>query len=463
MRKFRSSTGSLSLESTLLIAFLVLVSAVTLGGLGKAIACTYSKESAAIDGNFVGNCGAYQPSPQQLGKIRISYADPTGESVPSSDVSVSDAVFTPAGSSTSPGALLGTYAFTASAPGYYSRDVTFPVAPDGTVLSSPVVLVPVPVAFTLTATDADTGLPLVGGTLAMADSDGKAVADSPQVADAAGLVTFTVSKTDTYTVTATKDGYASQVSQFFVRVGGSALTRSGNLSAKALPGSAAVTVKASGGAALAGASVVLGTHSATADGSGVAGVAGLAAGTYSGTASATGYVSRAFTLTVSAGQQAAVTLTLSPVATMSDAQAFDSATWPTGWTRSDATYVRLTNAAGREHATYGVEAWANSTTRRTVNFYRDYDLTGYATATLSFWENVSALAGGTDYARVEYSTDSGATWTQLDNRTAVSGWAQQSYSLPVGGNVRVRFSASVNAPTEYADWDEITVHAVGPQ
>ena len=77
------------------------------------------------------------------------------------------------------------------------------------------------------------------------------------------------------------------------------------------------------------------------------------------------------------------------------------------WTRSNATYVRLTNAAGRNHGTYAAEIWDdnNNATRRTVNFYRDYDLPGFTSASLSFWDNVSAFSTEVDYARVEYSTE----------------------------------------------------------
>ncbi len=148
------------------------------------------------------------------------------------------------------------------------------------------------------------------------------------------------------------------------------------------------------------------------------------------------------------------------VTTTVDSQTFPNATWPAGWTRSDATYVRLTNAAGRNRGTYAAEIWANNATRRTVNFYRDYDLTGFTSASLSFWNQVSALSTNADYARVEYSTNGGANWTQLYNQTgpsAAQAWQQRPYALPVGGTVRVRFSGSVNATTEYSNWDDITV------
>ena len=140
-----------------------------------------------------------------------------------------------------------------------------------------------------------------------------------------------------------------------------------------------------------------------------------------------------------------------------DVDYFPSSTWPSGWTRSDTTYSRLTNAAGRYHDTYAAEVYANNTTRRTVTLYQDYDLSGLTSATVGFWGYVSALAGGTDYSRVEYSTNGGTTYTQLQNLTATAPWSQYAYTLPVGGTVRLRLSASVNAATEYADWDDITV------
>ncbi len=151
------------------------------------------------------------------------------------------------------------------------------------------------------------------------------------------------------------------------------------------------------------------------------------------------------------------TTTTTTATTTVDSQTFPNATWPPAWTRSSTAYVRLTNAAGRNHGTYAAEIWANNTTRRTVDFYRDYDLAGFTSATLTFWDNVSALAGGTDYARVEYSTDGGANYIQLQNLTTASAWTQRSFNLPAGGTVRVRFSGSVNAATEYADWDDINV------
>lgn len=150
------------------------------------------------------------------------------------------------------------------------------------------------------------------------------------------------------------------------------------------------------------------------------------------------------------------------IPTTVDSQTFPNNTWPAGWTRSSTTWVRLTNAAGRNRGTYAAEIWDdnNNATRRTANFYRDYDLTGFTSATLSFWNNVSALNESADYARVEYSTNNGTSWTQLENRTGAAGatgWQRREYALPAGGTVRVRFTGSVNRTDEYVNWDDITV------
>jgi hypothetical protein len=185
---------------------------------------------------------------------------------------------------------------------------------------------------------------------------------------------------------------------------------------------------------------------------------GLRGFSYSWTRNATGtpdaVPDAVATSTVSVTTTSAVTQTAQvPV----DIDYFPTNVWPTGWTRSDATYVRLTSAAGRSHGTFAAEVWANNNSRRTVNIYQDYNLSGLASATVSFWDNVSALAGGADYARVDYSINGGSTWTQLRNLTGISAWSQHTYALPVGGVVRLRFSASVSGSSEYADWDDIAV------
>ena len=147
-------------------------------------------------------------------------------------------------------------------------------------------------------------------------------------------------------------------------------------------------------------------------------------------------------------------------------QTFPTTTWPTDWTRSDATYARIATTAGRYRlAAYAAEVWANSNNRRTVSFYKTYDLSAYTAATLSFFDDRSAFSNNQDYALVEYSTNNGANWTQLKRDTGTSTatlWTWHQYALPAVANLRVRFSASVNSNAEYANWDEILVQGVLP-
>lgn len=141
-------------------------------------------------------------------------------------------------------------------------------------------------------------------------------------------------------------------------------------------------------------------------------------------------------------------------------ESFATNTWPAAFVRGSTTYVTLVNTAGQVRSTYALKIFADSTTRRTFNAYVDVDLSTLETATLSYWRNVSTLAGGTDYATVDYSTNGGTSWTVVENRTAASTWSQVTTGVPVGGVVRLRFSGSFNATTEYANWDDILITGV---
>ncbi len=141
-------------------------------------------------------------------------------------------------------------------------------------------------------------------------------------------------------------------------------------------------------------------------------------------------------------------------------ESFASSSWPSEWDRSDNTYVRTTDTSGRVRSTYAAEVWANSTTRRTASFYRDFDLRGMDSATLTFWNQAVGFGGGSDYARVEYSTNGGSSYTQLHNLTSSAGWSQRSFSMPSAATnkvVRIRFTGSVNRTSEYVNWDDISM------
>ncbi|NTU72344.1 MAG: hypothetical protein HGB10_11085 [Coriobacteriia bacterium] len=142
-----------------------------------------------------------------------------------------------------------------------------------------------------------------------------------------------------------------------------------------------------------------------------------------------------------------------------DSQGFVSGTWPADWTRSSTTYVRL-SATRFHNAANGAEVWANNTTRRTANFSKTFNLSAYDTATLSFWDYRTAFSTNADYELVRYSTNGGTSWTTLQQNLGTSSatpWTAHTYTLPAVANVLVQFGASVNATTEYVDWDEIVV------
>ncbi len=148
-----------------------------------------------------------------------------------------------------------------------------------------------------------------------------------------------------------------------------------------------------------------------------------------------------------------------------ESEAFDGA-WPAAWARSSTTWVRV--SASRFHdAANGAEVWDdnNNATRRTANFSRTFDLSGYDAASLTFWDSRSAFSTAQDYELVRYSTNGGANWTNLRQVTGAStlqGWTERTYALPTAGAVLVQFSASVNAATEYVNWDEIVIEGYSP-
>ncbi len=142
-------------------------------------------------------------------------------------------------------------------------------------------------------------------------------------------------------------------------------------------------------------------------------------------------------------------------------QSFPNATWPADWTRGSTQYIRLTTTAARVHSTPdAAELYASSTTRRTFQFYKDIDLTTYQSATLTFWDYTAGSFTTGDFSRSEYSTNGGSTWTDISYLTAATAWTQRTISLPVGGVVRIRFGGSVNATTEFCNWDDILVTGV---
>lgn len=143
-------------------------------------------------------------------------------------------------------------------------------------------------------------------------------------------------------------------------------------------------------------------------------------------------------------------------------EAFPRTVWPTGpgaWARTS-TYMRIATTAGRYHAAaHSAEIYddSNNSARHTESFSKTFNLSGYDVATLSFWDYHSAFSSTADFTRVEYSTN-GTTWTTLQTSTVgAAGWTQRVYALPNVANVTVRFTGSVSAIDEYANWDDILI------
>lgn len=139
-----------------------------------------------------------------------------------------------------------------------------------------------------------------------------------------------------------------------------------------------------------------------------------------------------------------------------------TATWPTAWTRSGTTNVTIQNTRARSG--YAPQIAATTTTRITQNFYKTtgYNLASYGGGNLSFWYMVN-VSDTADYLICEYSTTSATSgYTELFRvNTDVLTWTQSPVlSLPGGGTVYIRFTASSNANGEYAVVDDLVVNGV---
>jgi len=117
---------------------------------------------------------------------------------------------------------------------------------------------------------------------------------------------------------------------------------------------------------------------------------------------------------------------------------------------------------------------------------RTVDLTGYPSATLTFWTQYE-IETGWDFGFVQVSTDNGVTWTSLsdlEGRTTYShdasamaeivanlpgftgssnGWVHETFNLPAGAPIMLRFRYMTDWGVTYMGWflDQITVTADG--
>jgi hypothetical protein len=94
------------------------------------------------------------------------------------------------------------------------------------------------------------------------------------------------------------------------------------------------------------------------------------------------------------------------------------------------------------------------------------DLSNYQGAALSFWHSYN-LESGYDYAYLEYSTDSGASWQAVTNFNGVqSGWSRVEFPLPAldgQTGARLRFRLSTDYSVQRDGWhiDDISLAGGG--
>jgi len=117
---------------------------------------------------------------------------------------------------------------------------------------------------------------------------------------------------------------------------------------------------------------------------------------------------------------------------------------------------------------------------------RTVDLTPYSTATLTFWTQYE-IETGWDFGFVQVSTDGGMTWLTLSDvegrvtydhdasamaeivanlpgfTGSSNGWVHETFNLPTGGPIKLRFRYMTDWGTTYMGWflDEIKIVADG--
>jgi hypothetical protein len=144
-----------------------------------------------------------------------------------------------------------------------------------------------------------------------------------------------------------------------------------------------------------------------------------------------------------------------------------STTWPTSpttWTRSSTTRIMAVTTPADHTTGTGASARINqnSATRTSYSFVNTtgWNMSSYTVATVRFWFQTGGTGWTTaDSLLVEYTVD-GTTWQTLLTQTAAQAtWSEfTATGLPVGSNVKIRFTASLNSNTN--DWaliDDIVI------
>ncbi len=133
-------------------------------------------------------------------------------------------------------------------------------------------------------------------------------------------------------------------------------------------------------------------------------------------------------------------------------------TWPSNWTRSDATYV--TNQTGSSRSGAAPQIGVN-TTRTEYNFRNTsaFDTSHYPGGGLvRFWYQVN-VGDTSDYLAVDYATDPTGPWTEVWRQdTDALTWTQSPYLwVPRSSTLYVRFRGTFNTSGEYGRVDDFTL------
>jgi len=116
-----------------------------------------------------------------------------------------------------------------------------------------------------------------------------------------------------------------------------------------------------------------------------------------------------------------------------------------GWTRTNSSAQVLSDAA--RTGAYGARV------RRTSEFVKSLDTSGYATVTVSYDCRTSGLDSN-EWLYVEYWN--GSTW-QLLEATRVTSWQARAWNVPGSASFRLRFRCNANQNPERGDYDNVLI------
>ena len=179
----------------------------------------------------------------------------------------------------------------------------------------------------------------------------------------------------------------------------------------------------------------------------------LLPGGYAMSASAAGHLTATSQVTVTDPRLVLQDFNLTPTCALIDD---DGEAGNTGWTASSPWGISNEAAHSPTHAWTDSPGghYANNTNVALTSPI--YDLRPYSGVRLSFWHTYD-LETGYDYARVEYSTNGGSTWSEAAafSEEAHSAWTQTSLALPAldgAAQARLRFRLTSDQTKNADGW-----------